>query len=144
MGVSMFGHDEDNQNGQTAVEPTQDQPIDNGMSNGDGMPQDQPGSDPASAVPAGAPSAPMNKDALLDLKRDALSQLAPLVGHLDQSPEEKFKTTMMMIQATDDSTLIKEAYEADKQIGDDKARAQSLLDIVNEINYFTQQHNAEQ
>jgi hypothetical protein len=77
-------------------------------------------------------------DDLLSLKQHALQQLSPLVGHLDQTPEEKFRTTMMMIQASDDQTLIKGAYEAAQAIPDEKARAQALLDIVNEINYFTQ------
>jgi hypothetical protein len=76
---------------------------------------------------------------LVDIKQQALSQLAPLVGHLDQSPEERFRTTMMMIQASDDQALIKDAYAAAQAITDEKARAQALLDIVNEINYFTQQ-----
>lgn len=82
-----------------------------------------------------------NADDLLSIKQGALQQLSPLVGHLDQTPEEKFRTTMMMIQASDDQSLIKTAYEAAQKIGDDKARAQALLDVINEINYFTQQHN---
>lgn len=45
---------------------------------------------------------------------------------------------MMMIQASDDHTKLSEAFELAKQIGDDKARAQALLDVINEINYFTQ------
>lgn len=78
---------------------------------------------------------------LIDIKQQALSQLSPLVGHLDQTPEEKFKTTMMMIQASDDQTLVKTAHEAAMQIEDEKTRAQALLDIVNEINYFTAHHS---
>lgn len=74
---------------------------------------------------------------LIEIKRQALSQLAPLLKHLDQTPEEKFRTTMMMIQAGDDVTLVKTAYEAALAISDEKTRAQALLDIVNEINYFT-------
>jgi len=77
-------------------------------------------------------------DELLSIKQDALKQLSPLVSHLDQNPEEKFRTTMMMIQASDDQSLIKDAYEAAQNITDEKGRAQALLDIVNEINYFTQ------
>ncbi len=84
--------------------------------------------------------APVMPDDLLALKQQALQQLSPLVSHLDQTPEERFRTTMMMIQATDDSGKIKDAYEAANQITDEKTRAQALLDIVNEINYFTQQH----
>ncbi len=75
---------------------------------------------------------------LADIKQQALSSLSPLVGHLNQSPEEKFHTTMMLLQSTDDQSLIKTAYEAAQAISDDKTRAQALLDIVNEINYFTQ------
>ena len=78
-------------------------------------------------------------DNLLDLKQQALQQLTPLVDHLEQNPEEKFRTTMMMIQAADNASLIKSAYDAALQIPDEKVRAQALLDIVNEINYFT--HN---
>jgi len=45
---------------------------------------------------------------------------------------------MMMIQANDNHTLIEKALDAAKEIEDDKARAQAMLDIVNEINYFSQ------
>jgi hypothetical protein len=78
-----------------------------------------------------------NQD-LIQIKQRALEELSPLVKHLDQSAEEKFKTTMMMIQASDDQSLVEEAFDAAKQITDDKVRAQALLDIINEINYFTQ------
>lgn len=78
-------------------------------------------------------------DGLLSIKQDALQQLSPLVGHLNQTPEEKFRTTMMMIQASDNQALIKDAYAAAQSITDDKTRAQALLDIINEINYFTRE-----
>lgn len=101
----------------------------------------------APTVDTPAPHAPTPvsdpKD-LLDIKQQALQQLTPLVGHLDQTPEEKFRTTMMMIQAADNDALIKEAYDAAQSITDEKARAQALLDIVNEINYFTQAANADE
>ncbi|MFA5004315.1 MAG: hypothetical protein WC498_03515 [Candidatus Saccharimonadales bacterium] len=80
---------------------------------------------------------PSGNDDLLKLKQQALEQLSPLVGHLDQTPEEKFRTTMMMIQAADNQSLIQSAYEAAQQITDEKVRAQALLDLINEINYFT-------
>lgn len=75
---------------------------------------------------------------LIDLKREVLGKLSPLVGHLEQNPYEKFRTLMMMIQASDDQGLVREAYETALKIDDEKERAQALLDIVNEINYFTQ------
>ncbi len=75
---------------------------------------------------------------LAALKQQALQQLSPLVGQLDQTPEEKFRTMMMMIQATDNKDLLSEAYSAAGMIADEKVKAQALLDVVNEINYFTQ------
>lgn len=97
---------------------------------------------PSTSVPP-APAEPLaGNDDLFELKEQALTSLQPLVSHLDQSPEEKFRTTMMLIQATDNPALVKEAYAAANQITDEKARAQALLDVVNEINYFTQ-HGAE-
>ncbi len=49
---------------------------------------------------------------------------------------------MMLIQASDDQSLVQTAYAAAKEISDEKVRAQAILDIVNEINYFTQQKPA--
>lgn len=74
-----------------------------------------------------------------DIKRQALAQLSPLVHQLNQSAEEKYKTLMMMIQASDNQELLGEAYQAAQSIEDEKVRAEALLNIVNEINYFTQQ-----
>lgn len=96
-----------------------------------------PASDDATSAPA-VPTPTTSPEELLELKQQALQQLSPLLGHLDQSPEEKFRTTMMLIQASDNDSLLKQAYEAANSITDEKARAQALLDIVNEINYFTQ------
>lgn len=79
-----------------------------------------------------------NADELLQIKQEAMNALSPLLDHLDQSPKDKFRTTMMMIQASDNDKLIPIAYEAAKAIEDEKERAQALLDVVNEINYFTQ------
>ncbi len=75
---------------------------------------------------------------LLDIKNEALHDLTPLVDELDLNAEDKFKTIMMLIQASDNQELIPQAYKLAKEIGDEKLKAQALLDIVNEINYFTQ------
>ncbi len=89
-----------------------------------------------------APAVPVNHDELMSLKEEALQHLGPMVGQLEQTPEERFKTLMMMIQASDDHTKLKEAFEIAKEITDDKVRAQALLDVINEINYFTQPPNS--
>lgn len=87
-------------------------------------------------------SSSASDDELLDIKKEALQELSPLIDHLEQSSEEKFRTTMMMIQASDNKALIPQAFRAAKEISDDKKRAQALLDIVNEINYFTHKNPA--
>jgi hypothetical protein len=92
----------------------------------------------APAAPVADAAIDTSDEDLIQIKQQALQQLSPLVGHLEQTPEEKFRTTMMMIQASDNQGLIKEAYSAAQEIEDEKTRAQALLDIVNEINYFTQ------
>lgn len=73
------------------------------------------------------------------LKNRALGELSPLLDKLDQAPEEKFHTLMMVIQATDDKSLIEKAYEAANQIKDDTKKAEALLAVVNEINYFSKE-----
>lgn len=80
----------------------------------------------------------VNSEELASLKQEALGHLEPLVEHLGGTPEETFKTTMMMIQANDNHKLIAKALEAAKKIEDDKVRAKAMLDIINEINYFSQ------
>lgn len=91
-----------------------------------------------------APSNSMdnNHDELVDIRQQALEALSPLVDKLDQPPEERFRTLMMMVQATDDHSLLPKAYAAAKAIEDDQVRGQALLDVVNEVNYFTHPQNA--
>lgn len=148
----MFGQNNDHQdhndaaeeqaqtNGFTMPEPAVPAgPVDDAASNS----VNPFGAPPASSAAADEPTqtaAPVANDDLLTIKQDALHELKPLVGHLEQNPEEKFRTTMMMIQASDDHSLIQVAYDTAKEITDEKVRAQALLDVVNEINYFTQNH----
>jgi hypothetical protein len=79
---------------------------------------------------------------LIDIRQHALKELAPVLDQLDLDPEARFRTIMLVIQATDDQKLVKEAYEAAHGISDEKIRAEALLQVVNEINFFTQQPEA--
>lgn len=145
----MFGHNDNDheEKGQITLPPTEEivpeEPTTAPAITDDTPPADDAGDQAApvaSSRKPGKSGAPT--DDLLDIKQQALQALTPLVDHLDQSPEERFRTTMMMIQASDNHGLIKVAYEAAQQIADEKERAQALLDIVNEINYFTQHSQA--
>ena len=98
--------------------------------------QDEPETSESIVEPA-QPELPPNADHLLSIKQEALNELSPLVGQLNLEPEEKFNTIMMLIRASDNETLLGDAYAAARAITDEKTRAQALLDVVNEINYFT-------
>ncbi len=93
----------------------------------------------ASVPHDGATLADATDDDLIEVKDKALDELYPLIDKLDQTPEEHFRTLMMIIQASDNHALVQQAYQIAQTINDEKARAQALLDIINEINYFTQQ-----
>lgn len=156
----MFGHDDNDNKKVTALPPddttvvptdateeiaavdadddTTSLPEPKDSTKTDYITTDRSGKPDSTATPALSAEA----SSLLEIKQQALKELTPLVDHLNQSAEEKFRTTMMMIQATDDQTLIARAYQAAKEITDEKTRAQALLDVVNEINYFTQQHES--
>jgi len=167
-GETMFGQHEDSQQQNTDTptpdgaltdqtqsapavqdDPTQQQDYvpdtvqpaasdDSGLSNDDST--DVPAPTAADAVRVPSPPSSAISEELLQLKQQALQDLRPLVGHLEQTPSEKFRTLIMMIQASDNDAFIKDAYEAAHAIPDEKEKAQALLDVVNEINYFTQTH----
>ncbi len=71
------------------------------------------------------------------IKKDALSELRPLVDKLDLEPDEKFDTYLLLIRSTDDKNLIAPAHEAAKNIPDETKRAQALLDIIKEIDFLS-------
>lgn len=73
---------------------------------------------------------------LASIKQSAIQALRPLVNQLNLPAEEKFDTLLLLIRSTDDKSLIQPAYEAVQQITDDTKKAQALLDIVKEIDFF--------
>ncbi|QWQ31459.1 hypothetical protein KOY49_00220 [Candidatus Minimicrobia vallesae] len=84
-----------------------------------------------------ASSQPTADPALDTIKQTALNELRPLVDKLDVSPEEKFDTYLLLLRSTDDKTLIAPAHDAAIAIVDEARRAQALLDIIKEIDYFS-------
>jgi hypothetical protein len=76
------------------------------------------------------------------LKKDALEELRPLVDKLDLPAEEKFDTLLLIIRSTDDQALLPAAHEAAKAIEDETKRAQALLDVIKEIDFFGSQKTA--
>lgn len=102
-----------------------------------------PAEEPAPVAPiapepvATPPAAPATAGNLDSIKKDALSELRPLVDKLNVAPEEKFDTYLLLIRSTDDQSLIGPAHEAARAITDEARRAQALLDIIKEIDYLS-------
>lgn len=71
------------------------------------------------------------------IKKTALEELRPLVDKLDLPADEKFDTLLLIIRSTDDKTLVGAAHEAARGIVDETKRAQALLDVIKEIDYFS-------
>ena len=91
-----------------------------------------PAATDASTTPATEP----NKE-LDGIKKDALSELRPLIDKVDLPAEEKFDTYLMLIRSSDDPSLIAPAHAAAQGISDEKRRAEALLDIIKEIDYLS-------
>ena len=72
------------------------------------------------------------------IKQAALHELRPLVDKLNVSAEEKFDTYLLLLRSTDDKNLVAPAHDAAVAIVDEARRAQALLDIVKEIDYFSE------
>lgn len=134
----------------TTDEPADDAPMPTLASDTDSTPptiSPTPSHDDAAATPADEPTEHADKkdastasdeeEALEKIKTSALDELRPLVTKLDLPAEEKFDTLLLIIRSTDDQSLLKAAHAAAKEITDDTRRAQALLDIVKEIDYFS-------
>lgn len=105
--------------------------------------------EPPALDEAAAPAASGHDDASHDgakaspelesIKKDALDELRPLVDKLDLPADEKFDTLLLIIRSTDDHALLGAAHDAAKAIEDDSKRAQALLDVIKEIDFFAHQ-----
>lgn len=85
-------------------------------------------------LPAAAADTPSDLDSI---KKSALEELRPLVDKLDLPADEKFDTLLLLIRSTDDKTLVGAAHEAARGIPDETKRAQALLDVIKEIDFFS-------
>lgn len=86
-------------------------------------------------------AAPTPAVELSQIKDEAIHALRPLVDKLAIAPEDKFDTLLLLIRTTNDSTLLADAYDTAQRIGDDSRRAQALLDVIKEIDYFSSHQN---
>lgn len=81
---------------------------------------------------------PESANKLEEIKVSAIHELRPLVDKLNLPPEDKFDTLLLLIRSTDDSSLIPMAHQTATSIPDEARRAQALLEIIKEIDFFSQ------
>ncbi len=79
---------------------------------------------------------PSGHEELETIKKEALEELKPLVDKLNLPAEEKFDILLLIIRSTDDEELVAKAHDTATQIADDGRKAQALLDIIKEVDYF--------
>ena len=97
---------------------------------------------PVEETPAVEPQAPAtptmgaSSDELETIKKEALEELKPLVDKLELPAEEKFDILLLIIRSTDDRELVEKAHTTATQITDETRKAQALLDIIKEVDYF--------
>lgn len=98
-------------------------------------PKEEPAPPEPPADPA--PPAPHGHEELEIIKKHALEELRPLVDKLDLPPEEKFDILLLIIRSTDDEELVAKAHDTSIEIQDETRKAQALLDIIKEVDYFS-------
>ncbi len=93
---------------------------------------------PSMAMPSMGMSAgfgrPMTYGAdISKVKEAALKELFPIMDRVEVEPEKRFLLYQEMLNTMRDKAVIAPAYEAARQIRDDKVRADSLLYLINSI-----------
>jgi len=74
--------------------------------------------------------------ALLALKQHALEALLPIVDSMQEAPERKFEILITATRSSEDPSLLDKALGAAQQISDPNNKADALLDVLNEVNYY--------
>lgn len=87
------------------------------------------------------PNSGNNNSTRDDIKKRALEALLPLVDHLDDSPERKFDIIMTAVRSSGDENFLDKALESALKIEEPAAKADALLDVINEAS-FQQQEEA--
>lgn len=105
------------------------------MSLPDPIAMPEPAAEPVVEMPS--LGADLASESLDSIKQDAITELRPLIDKLDVSPEEKFDTYLLLLRSTDDQSLVGPAHESARNITDEARRAQALLDIIKEIDFFS-------
>lgn len=69
------------------------------------------------------------------IKERALKELIPVVDSLDSDPEKKYEILMTAARAASSGELLEKALNAATQIQDAAAKAEALVDVLNEASF---------
>jgi hypothetical protein len=76
---------------------------------------------------------------LEEVKRRAMHELTPLIADVQgMDPERKFEISLSAMRYTDNKDLANVALEAALAIAEKGAKAEALVELINEINYLQQ------
>jgi uncharacterized protein YfaQ (DUF2300 family) len=81
------------------------------------------------------PAQASDNSALEKIRQDAVKELLPLLDQIGSTPERKFELTMSALRVNFNETLLNKGLEAAKAIEDPQAKAEALIDVINETNY---------
>ena len=85
----------------------------------------------ADLTPNSEPSAEQGDNE--QIKADILRDLTPLMDKMELDPEKKFHLYQDIMTTNGDKSVIPSAYEAAKQIGNEQARGEALLSLIEAI-----------
>lgn len=74
---------------------------------------------------------------LSTIKTNAITDLKPLLDRINLPADEKFDVYMLIINSSHDRSLIEPAYNTARLIEDESTKAKALLDIIKEIDSFS-------
>lgn len=119
------------------IEPTMGESMNGGVATGEiasavlpDMPPVEPKAEPLMTVqPEVGSEAALDTD-LEKVKEEMMMDLLPLMDKIKVMPEQKFKIYKQAISLTHDKKMIKGAYEAVKEIGDETMKAEALLYLI--------------
>jgi hypothetical protein len=80
----------------------------------------------------------MGDNALKHVQSRALEALTPLLEGLDVNPERKFDICINAMRLTGNKDLAEPTLEAALAIEEKGIKAESLVELINEINYLQQ------
>jgi hypothetical protein len=79
------------------------------------------------------------KNSIDEVRQRALDALAPIINDLhDIDPEKRFEISLSALRYVGDGALANSALEAALAIKSTGAKAEALVELINELNYIQQ------